>query len=57
MIGSPPDFFITSLQFLPKKQQIRTPRQPALGSDLYCLVDVTGLEPVTTRTSSECSTS
>ena len=55
MIGSPPDFFITSLQFLPKKQQIRTPRQPALGSDLYCLVDLKGFEPTTSRMRTERS--
>lgn len=29
------------------KQQIRTHRQPAQGSDLFVLVGVNGLEPLT----------
>lgn len=40
-----------------EQKQIRTRRQPAQGSDLFVLVDVNGLEPLTLRTSSECSTS
>ena len=55
MIGSPPDFSLPVFKFLPKKQQIRTPRQPALGSDLYCLVDLKGFEPTTSRMRTERS--
>ena len=45
MIGSPPGFFITSLQFLPLKQQIRTHDQLVKGSDYIVLVEMAGIEP------------
>lgn len=47
MIGSPPGFFITSLQFLPLKQQIRTHDQLVKGSDYIVLVEHRGFEPLT----------
>ena len=34
-----------------KNKEIRTLRLPALGSDFYCLVRVTGLEPALRRES------
>ena len=37
LIGSPPGFFITSLQFPQQKQQIRTHDQSAKGSDYIVL--------------------
>ena len=39
IIGSPPGFSITSLQFLPLKQQVRTHDQLVKGSDYIALVD------------------
>lgn len=39
LIGSPPGFFITSLQFPQHKQQIRTHDQSAKGSDYIVLVE------------------
>ena len=39
MIGSPPGFFITSLQFPQQKQQIRTHDQSAQGSDYLALAN------------------
>ena len=47
IIGSPPGIFITSLQFLPLKQQIRTHDQSVQGSDYIVLVEDGGLEPST----------
>lgn len=47
MIGSPPGFFITSLQFPQQKQQIRTHDQSAQGSDYIVLVETDGIEPLT----------
>ena len=49
MIGSPPAFFVTSLQFPQQKQQIRTHDQSAQGSDYIVLVDLKGFEPSTSR--------
>ena len=46
LIDSPPGFFITSLQFLPLKQQIRTHDQSAKGSDYIVLVEARGIEPL-----------
>ena len=40
-----------------KKKRIRILPRRGLGSDTPCLVDGTGLEPVTSCTSSRCSTS
>lgn len=37
LIGSPPAFFVTSLQFPQQKQQIRTHDQSAQGSDYIVL--------------------
>ena len=45
MIGSPPAFFVTSLQFPQQKQQIRTHDQSAQGSDYIVLVEAAGIEP------------
>jgi len=50
MIGSPPGFFITSLQFLPLKQQIRTHDQLVKGSDYIVLVEAAGVEPASEST-------
>ena len=47
MIGSPPAFFVTSLQFPQQKQQIRTHDQSAKGSDYIVLVEHRGFEPLT----------
>ena len=47
LIGSPPGFFITSLQFPQQKQQIRTHDQSAKGSDYIVLVEISGIEPLT----------
>lgn len=47
MIGSPPAFFVTSLQFPQQKQQIRTHDQSAQGSDYIVLVETDGIEPLT----------
>ena len=49
LIGSPPGFFITSLQFPQQKQQIRTHDQSAKGSDYIVLVELTGVEPVSEK--------
>ena len=49
--GRVPHIFISS------KIQIRTYYQLAEGSDYIDLVDDNGIEPLTLRTSSECSTS
>lgn len=49
IIGSPPGFSITSLQFLPLKQQIRTHDQLVKGSDYIILVEHRGIEPLTSR--------
>ena len=49
IIGSPPGFSITSLQFLPLKQQIRTHDQLVKGSDYIVLVEHRGIEPLTSR--------
>ena len=57
MIGSPPGFFITSLQFLPLKQQIRTHDQLVKGSDYIVLVETEGFEPLTSRMRTERSPS
>ena len=46
MIGSPPAFFVTSLQFPQQKQQIRTHDQSAQGSDYIVLVELRGIEPL-----------
>ena len=46
MIGSPPGFFITRLQFLPLKQEIRTHSLSESSSDLSNVVELTGFEPV-----------
>ena len=46
MIGSPPAFFVTSLQFPQQKQQIRTHDQSAKGSDYIVLVELRGIEPL-----------
>lgn len=55
MIGSPPAFFVTSLQFPQQKQQIRTHDQSAQGSDYIVLVDLEGFEPLTSRMRTERS--
>ena len=47
MIGSPPAFFVSSLQFPQQKQQIRTHDQSAQGSDYIVLVETDGIEPLT----------
>ena len=57
MIGSPPAFFVTSLQFPQQKQQIRTHDQSAQGSDYIVLVDLKGFEPSTSRMRTERSPS
>ena len=46
MIGSPPAFFVASLQFPQQKQQIRTHDQSAKGSDYIVLVELRGIEPL-----------
>ena len=51
LIGSPPAFFVTSLQFPQQKQQIRTHDQSAQGSDYIVLVDLKRLELSTSRIS------
>ena len=53
LIGSPPGFFITSLQFPQQKQQIRTHDQSAKGSDYIVLVGLKGFEPSTSRMRTE----
>ena len=40
-----------------KNKKIRTRSQLGTGSDFSCVVDDNGLEPLTLRTSSACSTS
>lgn len=50
MIGSPPAFFVTSLQFPQQKQQIRTHDQSAQGSDYIVLVELRGVEPLSEST-------
>ena len=57
MIGSPPAFFVTSLQFPQQKQQIRTHDQSVQGSDYIVLVDLKGFEPSTSRMRTERSPS
>ena len=47
IIGSPPGFFITSLQLLLQKQEIRTHDQLVPGSDYLALVEHRGVEPLT----------
>ena len=47
MIGSPPGFFITRLQFLPLKQEIRTHSLSESSSDFSSMVEHRGLEPLT----------
>lgn len=49
MIGSPPGFFITSLQFPQQKQQIRTHDQSAQGSDYLALKVKTYFDTKCTR--------
>ena len=57
MIGSPPGFFITSLQFLPLKQEIRTHSLSESSSDFSSMVDLKGFEPSTSRMRTERSPS
>ena len=57
LIGSPPAFFVTSLQFPQQKQQIRTHDQSAQGSDYIVLVDLKRLELSTSRMRTERSPS
>ena len=51
MIGSPPAFFVTSLQFPQQKQQIRTHDQSVQGSDYIVLVEAMGVEPMSEKSS------
>ena len=57
MIGSPPAFFVTSLQFPQQKQQIRTHDQSAQGSDYLALVEARGVEPLSENLFTRLSTS
>ena len=57
MIGSPPAFFVTSLQFPQQKQQIRTHDQSAQGSDYIVLVELRGVEPLSERRPTRASPS
>ena len=55
LIGSPPGFFITSLQFPQQKQQIRTHDQSAKGSDYIALVEAGRVELPSENTSTGTS--
>ena len=57
IIGSPPGFFITSLQLLLQKQEIRTHDQSAQGSDYIVLVEARGVEPLSENLFTRLSTS
>ena len=46
MIGSPPAFFVTSLQFPQQKQQIRTHDQSVQGSDYIVLAPFIGFDTI-----------